>query len=44
MSIDLQESYIDKAALVIMHYQVDVFDILFGDQHHRRRSFKRRLG
>jgi nicotinamidase-related amidase len=32
MSIDLQESYIDKAALVIMHYQVDVFDILFGEQ------------
>lgn len=32
MSIDFQESYIDRAALVIMHYQVDVFDILFGEQ------------
>jgi biuret amidohydrolase len=32
MSLDFQGSYLDKAALVIMHYQVDVFAILFGDQ------------
>lgn len=32
MSIDLEGSYIDRAALVIMHYQVDVFAILFGEQ------------
>ncbi|MEZ0168191.1 cysteine hydrolase family protein [Microvirga sp. TS319] len=32
MSIDIQASYIDRAALVIMHYQVDVFDILFAGQ------------
>ena len=32
MALDLEGSYIDKAALVIMHYQVDVFAILFGDQ------------
>jgi biuret amidohydrolase len=32
MPLDLEGSYIDKAALVIMHYQVDVFSILFGDQ------------
>ncbi|MHA3791901.1 isochorismatase family protein [Sphingomonas sp. YL-JM2C] len=30
MSFDLQGSFIDEAALVVMHYQVDVFDILFG--------------
>jgi biuret amidohydrolase len=33
MSLDFEGSYIDEAALVIMHYQVDVFEILFGDQH-----------
>jgi biuret amidohydrolase len=32
MSLDLSGSYIDRAALVIMHYQVDVFAILFGEQ------------
>jgi nicotinamidase-related amidase len=32
MSLDLGGSYIDGAALVIMHYQVDVFAILFGEQ------------
>lgn len=32
MSFQLEESCIDRAALVIMHYQVDVFAILFGDQ------------
>lgn len=32
MSIDLKGGDIDHAALVIMHYQVDVFAILFGDQ------------
>lgn len=32
MSIDFQGSYIDQAALVIMHYQADVFSILFGEQ------------
>lgn len=32
MSLDFKGSYVDKAALVIMHYQVDVFAILFGDQ------------
>jgi hypothetical protein len=32
MSLNLEGSYIDGAALVIMHYQVDVFAILFGDQ------------
>ena len=32
MLIDFQGSYIDRAALVIMHYQVDVFDILFGEE------------
>lgn len=32
MSIDFQGSDIDRAALVIMHYQVDVFDILFGKE------------
>jgi len=32
MSLDFQGSYIDRAALVIMHYQVDVFAILFGEQ------------
>ena len=32
MSLNLEGSYIDRAALVIMHYQVDVFAILFGDQ------------
>lgn len=32
MSVDFQGSYIDRSALVIMHYQVDVFDILFGKQ------------
>lgn len=32
MSLDFEGSYIDSAALVIMHYQVDVFAILFGEQ------------
>jgi biuret amidohydrolase len=32
MSLDFVESCIDRAALVIMHYQVDVFAILFGEQ------------
>jgi nicotinamidase-related amidase len=32
MTIDLQGSYLERAALVIMHYQVDVFDILFRGQ------------
>jgi nicotinamidase-related amidase len=32
MALDFQGSYIDRAALVIMHYQVDVFAILFGEQ------------
>lgn len=32
MSIDFEGSYIDTSALVIMHYQVDVFAILFGEQ------------
>jgi nicotinamidase-related amidase len=32
MSIDFQEIYNERAALVIMHYQVDVFAILFGEQ------------
>jgi biuret amidohydrolase len=32
MSVDFDGGYIQKAALVIMHYQVDVFAILFGEQ------------
>lgn len=32
MSLDFEGSYIDKAALIVMHYQVDVFAILFGEQ------------
>lgn len=32
MSLDYEGSYIDRAALVVMHYQVDVFAILFGEQ------------
>lgn len=32
MSLDFAGSYIDSSALVIMHYQVDVFAILFGEQ------------
>ena len=32
MSLDFAGSWIDRAALVIMHYQVDVFAILFGEQ------------
>lgn len=32
MPVDFEGSYIDKAALVVMHYQVDVFAILFGEQ------------
>ena len=32
MALDLEGSYVDSAALVIMHYQVDVFAILFGEQ------------
>ncbi|HKR37872.1 MAG TPA: hypothetical protein VJT10_23725 [Steroidobacteraceae bacterium] len=32
MSLDFEDSSIDKAALLVMHYQVDVFAILFGEQ------------
>lgn len=32
MTFDQEGSYLARAALVIMHYQVDVFDILFGEQ------------
>lgn len=32
MSLDFEASYIDKSALVVMHYQADVFAILFGEQ------------
>ena len=32
MPLDFEGSYIDKAALVVMHYQVDVFAILFAEQ------------
>ncbi len=32
MSFDFDRGYIERAALVIMHYQVDVFAILFGEQ------------
>ena len=32
MALDLEGSYIDAAALVVMHYQEDVFAILFGEQ------------
>lgn len=32
MSLDFEGNYIDRSALVIMHYQVDVFAILFGEQ------------
>lgn len=32
MSLDIRGSYVDGAALVVMHYQVDVFGILFGEQ------------
>jgi nicotinamidase-related amidase len=32
MSIDFQKINNERAALVIMHYQVDVFAILFGEQ------------
>jgi biuret amidohydrolase len=32
MSLYFQGSYVDRAALVVMHYQVDVFGILFGEQ------------
>lgn len=32
MPVDLEGSDIDRAALVIMHYQADVFAILFGEQ------------
>jgi nicotinamidase-related amidase len=32
MSLDFEGSYIDRSALVIMHYQVDVFAILFAEQ------------
>lgn len=33
MPLDFEGSYIDQAALVVMHYQLDVFAILFGEQH-----------
>jgi nicotinamidase-related amidase len=32
MPFELEGTSIDRAALVIMHYQVDVFAILFGEQ------------
>lgn len=32
MPVDFQARSIESAALVIMHYQVDVFEILFGDK------------
>jgi nicotinamidase-related amidase len=32
MALDFEASYVDTAALVIMHYQLDVFAILFGEQ------------
>jgi nicotinamidase-related amidase len=32
MTFDFSESALDRAALVIMHYQVDVFALVFGDQ------------
>jgi nicotinamidase-related amidase len=32
MPFELEGTHIDRAALVIMHYQVDVFAILFGEQ------------
>ena len=32
MSLDFEASYVDQSALVIMHYQADVFTILFGEQ------------
>jgi len=32
MSLDLDGPWLDKSALVIMHYQADVFTILFGEQ------------
>jgi len=33
MSLDFEGTYIDKAALVIMHYREDVFALLFGGEH-----------
>jgi len=32
MTLDVTESTLDRAALVIMHYQVDVFALVFGDR------------
>jgi biuret amidohydrolase len=32
MASDFEGDYIETAALVVMHYQVDVFAILFGEQ------------
>jgi len=32
MSVDLDSFHVQKAALVVMHYQADVFTILFGQQ------------
>lgn len=32
MPVDFHGGYVEGAALVIMHYQVDVFEILFGEQ------------
>src|SRR6478735_7044464 len=32
MSVDIRGEYIERAALVVMHYQVDVFEILFGEK------------
>ena len=32
MTVDFNGSFVERAALVVMHYQVDVFDILFGEQ------------
>ena len=35
MSVDFDGGYMQRAALVIMHYQVDVFAILFGENRRR---------
>ena len=32
LSVDIRGEDIERAALVVMHYQVDVFEILFGEQ------------
>jgi hypothetical protein len=42
MPLDFEGSYIERSALVIMHYQADVFTI--WHQHHWRRSLGRHVG